>query len=194
AGEHVPDAQRLHGGGVHHEGADRGDHGRGRQPHRRARRRPPVGHRRDVRRPAHRPRPHARGELRGVSRGVVVAAGGPVPERGALNWRGATAGALGLLVCFGLAVVPLAASGYQLALAITLLSDIVLATSWALFSGPTRYISLATVAFFGIGAYTVGALGEALPWPLVLVIAAAIGVAVALVVGLSTLRLSGMYF
>ncbi len=69
-----------------------------------------------------------------------------------------------------------------------------LATAWALFSGPTRYISLATVAFFGIGAYTVGVLGEMLPWPLVLAIAALIGVAVALVVGLSTLRLSGIYF
>ena len=49
-----------------------------------------------------------------------------------------------------------------------LLNYTVLATAWALFSGPTRYISLATVAFFGIGAYTVGVLGEVLPWPLVL--------------------------
>src|SRR5690242_14785008 len=63
-----------------------------------------------------------------------------------------------------------------------------------LFSGPTRYISLATVAFFGIGAYTVGAFGETLPWPAVLAIAAVIGTAVAIVVGLSTLRLSGMHF
>ena len=60
--------------------------------------------------------------------------------------------------------------------------------------GPTRYISLATVAFFGIGAYTVGVLGEAAA-----VAAGAggrgrVGAAVALVVGLSTLRLSGMYF
>jgi len=70
----------------------------------------------------------------------------------------------------------------------------VLATAWALFSGPTRYISLATVAFFGIGAYTVGAFGDELAWPLVLATAGLIGVAVALVVGLSTLRLSGMYF
>ena len=100
----------------------------------------------------------------------------------------------GLLIVAALATVPLVASGYQLALGITLLSYIVLATAWALFSGPTRYISLATVAFFGIGAYTVGVLGEVLAWPLVVAIAALIGVAVALVVGLSTLRLSGMYF
>jgi len=92
------------------------------------------------------------------------------------------------------ATVPYFANSYHVALGISLLSYTVLATAWALFSGPTRYISLATVAFFGIGAYTVGALGEALPWWLVLVTAGVIGVAVALVVGLSTLRLSGMYF
>ena len=90
--------------------------------------------------------------------------------------------------------VPFVASGYQLALAISLLYFTVLATAWALFSGPTHYISLATVAFFGIGAYTVAVLGEILPWAAVLAAAALIGVAVALVVGLSTLRLSGIYF
>jgi len=93
------------------------------------------------------------------------------------------------LVC-----VPFVAGGYHLALAISLLYFTVLATAWALFSGPTHYISLATVAFFGIGAYTVAVLGEKLPWPAVLAVAALIGVAVALVVGLSTLRLSGIYF
>jgi len=92
------------------------------------------------------------------------------------------------------AAFPLFASGYYLALGITLLYFTVLATAWALFSGPTRYISLATVAFFGIGAYTVAVVGEILPWPLVLLLAAAIGIALALVVGLSTLRLSGIYF
>ncbi len=92
------------------------------------------------------------------------------------------------------AAVPLMVEGYHLALGINILSYVVLATAWALFSGPTRYISLASVAFFGIGAYTVGVLGEVLPWPLVLLVAVAVGAVVALVVGLSTLRLSGMYF
>ena len=69
-----------------------------------------------------------------------------------------------------------------------------LATAWALFSGPTRYISLATTAFFGIGAYTVAVLGESLPWPLVLRSRQRSAALMALVVGLSTLRLSGMLF
>jgi branched-chain amino acid transport system permease protein len=101
-------------------------------------------------------------------------------------------GAAALLVA--LAFVPLVANPYYLALGISLLYFAVLASAWAQFSGSTRYISLATVAFFGVGAYTVGVIGESLPWPLVLAVAAVIGVALALVVGLSTLRLSGIYF
>ena len=93
-----------------------------------------------------------------------------------------------------LACVPMVADSYRLSLAISLLNYTVLATAWALFSGPTRYVSLATVAFFGIGAYTVAVLGEVLPWPLVLLIALGIGSVVALIVGLATLRLSGVYF
>ncbi len=101
---------------------------------------------------------------------------------------------LGAVIVAMVAGFPLVASGYHLALGITILYFTVLATAWALFSGPTHYISLATVAFFGIGAYTVAVLGEILPWAVVLLCAALIGLVVALVVGLSTLRLSGIYF
>jgi len=101
---------------------------------------------------------------------------------------------LGVVVLGLLAYFPLAADGYYLALGISVLYYTVLATAWALFSGPTRYISLATVAFFGIGAYTVAVVGEIMPWPLVLLVAAGIGLVIALIVGLSTLRLSGIYF
>jgi branched-chain amino acid transport system permease protein len=93
-----------------------------------------------------------------------------------------------------LAFVPRLGNPYYLALAISLLQYTVLATAWGMFSGPTRYVSLATTAFFGVGAYTVAVLGEILPWPLVLLIAAVLGAIVAAVVGLSTLRLSGVYF
>jgi len=110
-----------------------------------------------------------------------------------MNRQTLTMVALALFIAAA-AAVPFFASGYQLALGIHLLSYTILATAWALFSGPSRYISLATVAFFGIGAYTVAALGEVLPWLLVLVVALAVGGAVALVVGLSTLQLTGMYF
>jgi branched-chain amino acid transport system permease protein len=121
-----------------------------------------------------------------------VAADRPVRESGPLSARIGLA--LGAAIVAALACVPFVASGYHLALGISLLYFTVLATAWALFSGPTHYISLATVAFFGIGAYTVAVTGEVLPWPAVLIVAGLVGAAVALVVGLSTLRLSGIYF
>jgi branched-chain amino acid transport system permease protein len=123
-----------------------------------------------------------------------VAADRPVREAGALSARQFTLGAAAAIVIAALAAFPLAASGYHLALAISLLYFTVLATAWALFSGPTHYISLATAAFFGIGAYTTAVLTDFMPWPLVLLAAAVVGVIVALIVGLSTLRLSGIYF
>jgi branched-chain amino acid transport system permease protein len=101
---------------------------------------------------------------------------------------------LGLLVVAGAAAFPLVASRYHLALGITLLYFTVLATAWALFSGPTRYISLATVAFFGIGAYTIAVIDDRLPYPAAVAIAGLVGLVLALIVGLSTLRLSGIYF
>jgi len=93
-----------------------------------------------------------------------------------------------------LAFAPWFVNGYVLALLINLLLYAVLATAWSLFSGTTRYVSLATVTFFGIGCYAVAVLAEKLPWPLVLLVAAGIGGGVALLVGLATLRLTGIVF
>jgi branched-chain amino acid transport system permease protein len=107
-----------------------------------------------------------------------------------LLWQGPA-----LLIALGaLAYFPVVADGYYLSLGITMLTFVVLATAWALFSGPTRYISLATAAFYGIGAYTNAILWEKLPQAGVVAVAALIAVAVAAIVGLSTLRLRGMYF
>lgn len=111
-----------------------------------------------------------------------------------MNWRGLLFPALVALALAACAATPILGSGYAMSMVINLLMFTSLATAWALFSGPTGYISLATVAFFGIGAYTVAVLGEALPWPAVLGLAALFGFIVALVVGLATLRLRGVYF
>ncbi|GAA3855805.1 branched-chain amino acid ABC transporter permease [Celeribacter arenosi] len=93
-----------------------------------------------------------------------------------------------------LAFVPFLVSDYGLGLLIGAATYVTLASAWALFSGQTHYISLATVAFYGTGAYTVAVLNEALPYGAVLLCAALIGGAMALIVGLSTLRLRGVYF
>ena len=112
-----------------------------------------------------------------------------------MNRRDAMAWGAGALALAGLATVPQwMHNDYYLSLLISVLMYSVLASAWALFSGPTRYVSLATVAFFGVGAYTTAVFGETLPWAAVLLIALGLGVAMALVVGLATLRLSGVYF
>ncbi|WP_347339717.1 branched-chain amino acid ABC transporter ATP-binding protein/permease [Bradyrhizobium aeschynomenes] len=106
----------------------------------------------------------------------------------------ALAWCVGLAAATAAVTLPLYANGYYLALGISILYFTVLATAWAMFSGPTRYVSLATAAFFGIGAYTAAVTGETLSWPLQLLTAAGVGAVVAAITGLSTLRLSGIYF
>lgn len=92
------------------------------------------------------------------------------------------------------ACLPWVPSAYLLTIGVTVAMYTVLATSWALFSGPTHYISLATAAFFGLGSYTVGLGIERLPYWALLPIAGALGAVLAALVGLVTLRLSGVYF
>lgn len=101
---------------------------------------------------------------------------------------------IGLAAAALLALSPFFFDAYGVGVIIGLLGYATLASAWAIFSGPTRYISLATVAFFGVGAYTVAVLSEVLPWPLVLLCSALVGAALAFVVGLSTLRVAGIYF
>jgi branched-chain amino acid transport system permease protein len=105
-----------------------------------------------------------------------------------------TALSVALALLAATAALPFLDTGFWLALAISIAQYAVLATAWAMFSGPTRYVSLATAAFFGIGAYTVAVLGEVLPWPLVLLVTGFIGAVLSLLVGFATLRLSGVYF
>ncbi len=99
--------------------------------------------------------------------------------------------ALGALI---LALVPFYSSNYVISIFIVLYANIALATAWAFFSGTTRYISLATAAFFGVGIYALAILHVYVPVVLALLGAALVGFLVALVVGLSTLRLRGVYF
>jgi branched-chain amino acid transport system permease protein len=67
-----------------------------------------------------------------------------------------------------------------------------------MFSGSTGYMSLAVAAFFGIGQYTAALLyprsGALLPLPAVIVIGGLVSACIALIFGLVTLRLKGVYF
>lgn len=102
--------------------------------------------------------------------------------------------ALCLAAFAALIFLPRFGSAYVTTLAISVAMYTVLATSWALFSGPTHYISLATGAFYGVGAYVVASGIGVLPYPVLVAIAALAGGLLALLVGVATLRLSGVYF
>jgi branched-chain amino acid transport system permease protein len=71
---------------------------------------------------------------------------------------------------------------------------VALSSSWALFCGSTRYLSLATAAFFGIGAYTGALVLDRIAWLPAIALGAAIAVAVAVVMGAAVLHLRGTYF
>ncbi len=108
------------------------------------------------------------------------------------DWQNIVVSAVLLAVA---ACLPLLGDAYYLAIGITIAMYAVLATSWALFSGPTHYVSLATAAFFGLGTYT-AAIGieTGMSYWLTLPVAAVLGAVLAALVGLATLRLSGVYF
>jgi branched-chain amino acid transport system permease protein len=110
--------------------------------------------------------------------------------------RSRTAAAIGALAALVavLATVPLLTSDYQLSFMVNVMSYLVLTIAWALFSGTTRLVSLATSAFFGVGMYTVAMSIKILPLYASFALAIIIGAALALVVGVLTLRLSGMFF
>jgi branched-chain amino acid transport system permease protein len=103
-----------------------------------------------------------------------------------------------LLVLFGLTgwalAIPAFASEFVVSLALSCLMYIALATSWSLFCGTTRYLSLATAAFFGIGAYTSALALEQTSWAAAILLGAGIATGVAVVMGALVLHLRGTYF
>jgi branched-subunit amino acid ABC-type transport system permease component len=102
--------------------------------------------------------------------------------------------ALAVLALLILLAVPLFVGPYWISLGVNILTFVALATGWAFFSGPTRYVSLAASAFYGIGAYAVAVLATDYSYPVALLAGAGISAVLAAFVGLATLRLSGMYF
>jgi branched-chain amino acid transport system permease protein len=101
---------------------------------------------------------------------------------------------LALVPLAGLIAAPNYIEAYWLSLLINILMYTALATGWAFFSGPTRYISLAASAFFGIGAYVIAIFAEPLGYWHALAVAAGVGIVLSAFIGLATLRLKDMYF
>jgi branched-chain amino acid transport system permease protein len=103
-----------------------------------------------------------------------------------------------VLVLFALVgwalAVPGLGSEFAVSMALSCLMYVALSSSWSLFCGTTRYLSLATAAFFGIGAYTSALSLEQLPWAACIALGALIAAAVAVVMGAAVLHLRGTYF
>lgn len=100
-----------------------------------------------------------------------------------------------LLIILGLmSTLTLYASTYTVILITSIFMYINLTVSWVIFSAPTRYISLAPAAFFGVGIYTSATLGTELPLVLVILIGALLSSFLAILIGGLTLRLRGIYF
>ena len=103
-----------------------------------------------------------------------------------------------LLILFALLgwalAVPHYGSEFAVSMALTCLMYAALSSSWGLFCGSTRYLSLATSAFFGIGAYTGALLLETTPWLIAITLGALAAAGVAVVMGAAVLHLRGTYF
>ena len=101
---------------------------------------------------------------------------------------------ISLILLLLLGTLPIYGSTYAVILLTAIIMYIVLTVSWAMFSGPTGYISLAPAAFFGVGIYTMAILGGQLPVLAVVIIGGFVSFLLALLVGVTTLRLRGVYF
>ena len=97
-------------------------------------------------------------------------------------------------VCLALAALPWLASDFIVSLALSCLMYAGLAVSWAMFSGATNYLSLATSAFFGIGAYVTAWGFGTLPYALLVPLGGIAAALFAVLVGAAVLHLRGAYF
>ena len=99
-----------------------------------------------------------------------------------------------LAAAFVLATMPWLLSDFALSLTLTCLMYAGLAVSWAMFCGATNYLSLATAAFFGLGAYITAWGAEGLPYGLAVLLGGLAAAAFAALVGAAVLHLRGAYF
>jgi branched-chain amino acid transport system permease protein len=101
---------------------------------------------------------------------------------------------IAIAAAIALAGAPFVLSDFGLSLLLTCAMYAGLAVSWSMFSGSTGYLSLATSAFFGIGAYvTAWGLGT-LPYAVVVALGGLAAAAFAALVGAAVLHLRGAYF
>ncbi len=99
-----------------------------------------------------------------------------------------------LILALILATLPFYKRPYWIVSVTSIFMYVGITVSWVLFCAPTRYISLATATFFGVGMYTSAILGDHLPLPLVAACGGLISFLIGLLAGIICLRLRGFYF
>ena len=101
-----------------------------------------------------------------------------------------------LLFLAAILLLPFQVSVYYRSFAMFTMMYVVLALSWNIISGYTGYINFGHVVFYGVGAYASGILvaDYGWNWLLSLLVAAVVGVVVAIIIGYPVLRLKGPYF
>jgi branched-chain amino acid transport system permease protein len=104
--------------------------------------------------------------------------------------------AFGVLVAgsLALAALPWLLSDFLLALALSSVMYAGLAVSWSMFCGATNYLSLATAAFFGLGAYVTAWGAGVLPYGVSVLAGGLVAAGFAALVGAAVLHLRGAYF
>ena len=99
-----------------------------------------------------------------------------------------------ILILIILAIIPGYVQVYYVSFLVSIFKYTVLTVSWATFCGPTGYISLASAAFLGTGMYVTALIGEKVPLPMVVFFGGLASFLLALLVGLSSLRIRGIFF
>jgi branched-chain amino acid transport system permease protein len=117
----------------------------------------------------------------------------PVPERQPFTRRRLV---VGLVLILGGLLIPLRDSNYLMTVFSIAYFYVVLSESWNLISGFTGYLSFGHSMFIGIGAFTTFILfdGYGIHWILALVAAGVLAAAFAVLVGVPSLRIKGVYF
>jgi branched-chain amino acid transport system permease protein len=107
------------------------------------------------------------------------------------SWKLACAGAAAVI-----AVLTLLSLGdeYTIGVGLSLVMWVVLAQSWATFSGLSGYVSLGHAVFYGVGAYVMVTTWQIVPIWLGVALAGTTAGALALCVGWPALRVRGPYF
>jgi branched-chain amino acid transport system permease protein len=117
----------------------------------------------------------------------------PIPEHHPFNARRLALG--GVLILGGL-LLPTQGGNYLMTVFSIAYFYVVLSESWNLISGFTGYLSFGHSMFIGIGAFTTFILFDAygIHWILALLVAGVLAAAFAVLVGIPSLRIKGVYF